>query len=699
MVRNVHMNGRLRLSAALKWLNLTIFLASVITIAVVMNVFAQRPDFRSRIDSTKTRAYSLSEQTRRMLGSLDGQWTVAVLLTEDTADRAVRRQVDEVLARFAQASENITVTRFDPTDPHRHAEYESLLSRLRATYAELTAEYEEHLDVGAVAFEELLLFAQQHSGALDELINHAAIASPEAMPQLQQAMQRAQTLGLLAEQGAAVLETAEEARTVSDAQPIPDYDAARSVLAHALNASANELYETAESFRAWGQREDMPIELRRHAANVRPEFERLATELARVAEPLVHLPPLELSQVGRQLSRGEVAIVLSPGRAAVIPSDQLIAKSNIRRAGESVTFDQRFRGEQLIAAAMRSLMVEHMPMVVFVHAEERSMLRPRDRQVDLVGVANVLAASRFEVREWVVPDAEAPTAQPGQSVVYVVIPPPRREGLEPSGRERQLIAAAQRLISEGEPVLLSVYPSLLPRMGQPDPWARIAQPLGMRVDTSRVIVESMRTATDQVQIIKSQTMQQFERGSAIASAIHGQHALFNLPTAIELEETSSQHEIIAAVKPGGNRWLETQWELDGDHLQSPADDSEQRFDQPLPLVVAATRPHPVTRGEQQRAMLVSTGGWMLSYIADAAEPIGGDRLVLLNPAHHELMLASVAWLAGMDDLIAQSPTSQDIARIGEVSPLAGRIWTAIVLGGLPLGSLTLGTFVWILRRR
>ena len=39
--------------------NLALFLAGIVTIAVIVNFFAARPGLRLRIDATKTRAYIL----------------------------------------------------------------------------------------------------------------------------------------------------------------------------------------------------------------------------------------------------------------------------------------------------------------------------------------------------------------------------------------------------------------------------------------------------------------------------------------------------------------------------------------------------------------------------------------------------------------------------------------------------------------
>ena len=111
-------------------LNVTGFIVGVIALVAVLNFLAQRDHFRLRFDMTKTRAYSLSEQTQVLLDDLQGQWTIAIVMVEANADRAVRRQVNEVLRRFTQASPQITAMRIDPTDPATLNDYESLLANL-----------------------------------------------------------------------------------------------------------------------------------------------------------------------------------------------------------------------------------------------------------------------------------------------------------------------------------------------------------------------------------------------------------------------------------------------------------------------------------------------------------------------------------------------------------------------------------------
>ncbi|MDY7110597.1 MAG: Gldg family protein [Planctomycetota bacterium] len=679
---------------AARGLDLALFLAALLTIVVVVNYFARRPEARLKLDATKTRAYSLSEQTRDLLASLDGRWTIALLMAEEATDAATRKQIDEVLRRYAQASEAISIVRIDPTDPRTLEEYEALLGRLRGLEADRIAEYEQALDAGADAFADLQLFARRQAVQLEQVLGLVG----EDDPARREIQQRLGLLGLLAEEGGQVLDAVAEARRISEAQPIPDYAGARSSLATALSQWADELYAMARTCEDWLTADETNAVVKRWASSVIDEYEKTARDLARAADPLAHLPPLELASIGRQLRRGEAAVIIGPDRAAIIRSDQLLPRIRLGRVDEeTVAFDRRFRGEQVISAAIRSLLVEQMPMVVFAHAEDPSMLRADAQRADLVGIASLLETYRFDVREWRVGEDDRPLPVPGQRAVWIVIPPTSRESLEPDRKEIALLRGAADLIADGEAVMLNVYPSLLPRYKQTDPWQRLAKPFALRPDTARTVYEAVRLGQDRFEYDRGQAVQRFETDHPISRAVHGQQAYFVLPVPIAVmdEETTVRHDVLATVKPGAHRWLEADWAT-----KTSAGDEIERgepFDEPLPIVVAGERQSPMG-GRVQRFILVGSGGWMLSYVADAMTGLGGERYALTNPGNQELMLASVHWLGGMDELIAPSAVSRQVARLDGIDSTVALTWGLIAVVGAPLGCLLLGVLVWLGRR-
>jgi hypothetical protein len=347
--------------------------------------------------------------------------------------------------------------------------------------------------------------------------------------------------------------------------------------------------------------------------------------------------------------------------------------------------------------------MEQMPLVVFVHGEEGSMLRPRDRKLDLVGVSTVLYASRFQVMEWNAGAKDArPTIARGQPVVWVVVPPPARAGLEPSDRELALLSATRLLLADGESVMVSMYPSLLPKYGQPDPWSAMTEQLGVRVDTSRVVIEQTTDDTGAMQIQRGLAMQRCEHEHPISRALDGQQLYLALPMPIIDAESpvpnspSARRSVVASVPPGRERWLEADWAAEQSKLTPPGE--QERLLAAVPVIMALERSKPGGGGGNQRIVLVGSGGWMLSMTAEVVQVVAGERVALVNPGNLELMMSSVAWLSGHEDLIARGPLSQEIPRLDGITPPVRLRWLWILVAGLPAASIALGVIVWLGRR-
>ena len=680
-------------------LNLAVYLAAILTIAVVVNVIAAHPALRWRADATKTRAYSLSEQTLNLLEDIEGDWTIAVIITTDGVDRALMRQVEQVLDRYDRASPNLSVIRIDPADPASLDSYEALLIRLRRSYAEPIAEYDAALADGRRTLERFTVFLQQQTGSL-VTVSGGLAENDAARSQIEQLLA---IISLRLDQVREVEKELDRALVIDESRPLPDYETARSILAVSLDTWADEFFRIVELFNGWRDNPATDMAVRRFGAAHRDEYDGWVQELAGRADPLKHLPPLELARVGRSLEAGETAIVFGPHGATVIPPEQLFSRLNLRRRGsDTVTFDQRFRGEQAISAAIRMLQDGgEMPVVVLVHAQDESLLSRRGQNIDFMGAAEILRASRFDVREWIVQRSEKPRVPRDRTSVWVVVPPPipERTTLTITEAEQKLIDATGGLIADGEAVLLSLTPSPLTRTGMSDPWRDLTAPFGLTVDTTRTVFESARDEAGRVINQRVIQLSNYPPGTAIGSAVHGMQTVFDLPLVITLDEDVApdvRREVVLAVDPAPDRWLETDWMLNPDSLDEPT--ADQRFDRPAPLVVTAERRNPMKAG-QQRILVVGSGGWLLSYLADVVVPVGGDRMVLVNPGNFELLMAGITWLAGDDDRIASSPVSRQVARLEGVTESVRSLWRWVALVIMPGGCLALGIFVWTVRRQ
>ncbi|MCA9285168.1 MAG: hypothetical protein KDA22_08150, partial [Phycisphaerales bacterium] len=580
-----------------------------------------------------------------------------------------------------------------PTDPADMSRWESLLDAVQQAYAPQTAAFRTALDDGMAEFDALRAFCAEESAALRPIVGNDPARPGD--PARQQLIQLQAALSQLAEQGGAFEEAVRAMRGTSPGQPIADDEGARSALVANHLHWSEQLAAVATLFDRWSRDPAVPEPIRRHAAERRGAYESIAARLRQSQDRLAQLPPLELSEIGRELSSGEAAIIVGPAGAAVVPSWQLFPSVSTRSGREGVAFDRRFRGEQVIAGAIRSLL-EPMPLCVFVHAEERSLLKASEDRLDLSAAADALRSARFDVREWPVTAATRPVARPGQRIVWIVVPPLRRTGLEISRNERTVLERTRALVAEGQPVLLTVARSALALFRQEDPWSTVAADLGVTIDTGRVLFEWERVSAERSAVRPWQAIDTFVPGSVLASALEGQNLVLSHPMAIEVAPKDGVVAIpIARIEPSPNRWLERDWRQDGKDAKGPP--AGATLENPVNVVVAIERPR-ASEGGTQRLLVVGSGGWLLTTVMNILESLGGDRAMLTNPGNRELLLSGVTWLAGLDDWIAPGPTGREVERLSGITPTVRRTWLVVLVAGMPLAILGLAALVALRRR-
>ena len=110
----------------------------------------------------------------------------------------------------------------------------------------------------------------------------------------------------------------------------------------------------------------------------------------------------------------------------------------------------------------------------------------------------------------------------------------------------------------------------------------------------------------------------------------------------------------------------------------------------------ASSPPPVSKRSCDAS---SVGGWMLSAIADASRSLGGRRLVLRNPGNRELMLSGVAWLAGLDHIVASGGATSEVSRIMGLTEPARAWWSIFFIMIVPAIPIVCGIIVVWRRNR
>lgn len=665
-------------------------LGGAITAVSIVIVFSS-PSVRLKSDFTKTRAYSLTPATVDLLEKLEGAWSVHLLVSDDQTDAMTLRHVDEVLERMRAVNPSISAERIDPSDPASLLRYEALLERLVAHEQGTIDAWMAAIDEGLGAFEALRRVGGVLAGSARETVARLETSQPREF-----IARVGETLGTVADQGGAFREYLEEALQTSPAHPLPDWGLVKSSLVANNDLYASEFEQLADVLLQWSTDQSLAEGVRTFASAHLASVEATAVALRKSVDALNRLDELEVARVGVAVAEGDVAIVSGPQGFLIVPPWQLFPPSAVtRESGSVIGFDRRFRGEEVLASAIRAIEQGVMPHVIFMHSEERSMLRSRDDGMDVYAVAEAMRTARMTVDEWMPSQTSRPAPQAdGASRVWVVLPPLRRTGIAYQESEHTLIAATRSLLADGEAVLLTPARSLLPLVGQKDPWSTMLEDFGVEIHTGTVVYEFVPASTSEedsgvlsVQYVSHPA----PAAGVLGAALQGKRLFLNHPTPVVIEvESTTNATVVAAIEPTLLRFLEDDWRGDGANIRVLPE--EKRFAQPQPIVVALER-------DLQRALVVGSGGWLLSAIVNDAGTLGGNRVVLLNPGNRELALSGVAWLAGMDELIATASSGGEVARFQGVTPQARLAWGF----GLPLflgvGPLIVGSIVSSFRRR
>lgn len=672
-------------SNILIWLRSILFLLAAAAFGISVILLSMHPSVLVRADATKSRTYSLSPRTLNLLEDLQGTWRIAVVMVESQTDSAVVHQIDEVLQRAAAVAPSLSVERIDPSVPSALMAYEQLLLDLRDREAVSIADYESAIDAGQHAFATLIDAAVASATWIERL----DAESDDREAGSSELVALAAVLRLLGQQGHLVLEHLAGLMETSESDPMPDLNGARSVLLEGLQQWSREL-------KSGSRRIDRFDASKARRDEWRALQDMLAGEssaLAIAADRLQRLEPLDYAEIAEQLREGEAAIIIGPERAMAIPASQLFA-TNLESDVEGVVrMDQRFRGEQLLASAIVSLRNETMPTVIFVHAQEESVLETGALQADVSGVAAILQSARFHVLEWPVTLGPKPELPADAPVAWVVLPPAQRAGFEITDAEKRLLEASVNLIEGGDSILLNLYPSYLPRYGLSDPWAQLLEPIGLTASTGEVLLEETIGPDGEKAVQMYQHLVEFTAAHPIAAALNGQRLVLPLP--LPIEASDDRWNALATIRPAQARWLESEWTPSSD--LGPVERGDSALEGPVDVLWSLERPG-VDGGSVQRLLVAGSGPWLLTNVADVVVSAGGGRMTLLNPGNHELMQAAVAWLSGQDDLVAQGPLSQEVARLRGVTGNARRGVGWLLMLGLPGFTIAFGLFVYLTRR-
>ncbi|VAX41239.1 hypothetical protein MNBD_PLANCTO03-495, partial [hydrothermal vent metagenome] len=186
------------------------------------------------------------------------------------------------------------------------------------------------------------------------------------------------------------------------------------------------------------------------------------------------------------------------------------------------------------------------------------------------------------------------------------------------------------------------------------------------------------------------------------------HATANLPTTLSWpvpitasEGSAWQTTPLLVLEDDPAIWRESQWlglwqtprEQRGLLPNLPVfDEGIDTRNGPWTVALAAQRRDQPEGVRSGRLVVVGSNSWFADPIAFARQETDG-RVSLVSPGNAELFEAAVLWLAGEDELIAQSAGARATPLVGAIDAGALSALRWALVAGLPIGVLLLG-IVW-----
>ncbi len=681
-----------------------------------------------RFDVTATGEHRLAPRTRQVLDALPDGTRIVLALDKKSLEPRARTMLEDVLAAFDRTGERLGA---DWIDTSGASGQQAFLQAIRALADRQSVSIDSYARSIRLAAEATTVASNGIDLGLSTGLEQIRDALGPDDPSRQAFDERAALFRVLARDclsiAAATLDPVVSWETWSASDGggefrLPPLDSAwqglkgpAENLDSQLDAISRELVEYSNTTQGTPGARDRAASIARIASELRAPLARALEEGRMMRAPAV-------IRVSRLIESDRAAIVVGEAGPGIVGIDP----DSLVEAAAAPAAEARGRVESLFATALGALVTPAPPIVVLVHAESPLLLSRANLYQRLV---ERLSTRGIDTILWsLVTTPEPPSLRdldPGRTrpVVYVVLSTDsstRSPGPgQPSGIERaqRLGEAVQLLFDRGESILLSASPSVIPATGSPDPTTRCLEAVGLACDSGRPLVRERLTPMGRVvttPITGSDRLSEMS-DHPIANAVRGLSFFMAWPIRIDPSATP-----IAGVTAeplmgmtddrawGESQWI-TLWQVGLESqstLQSPPARDSRDFvpaaGNSIPLAWAIERRTPADATRLQRLVAVGTHsygqyGWFADAVTHEQSVIDG-RPVRAHPGNIELFDASIAYLAGMDQLIAQSPEARSSPIIG---PIPAPRLRAIRLGlaaGMPLAVLLLGVTVWLVRR-
>lgn len=652
-----------------------------------------------RVDLTQSGSYSLSAQTKTVLDKLDGKYELFTLLPDqgsvaDSDLAVVYRNVQDMVNEYGRYSGHVTTDKIDLRRDVVKAE--QLNKAIIDAFHDELQPVMDAIDKGRASLKDVMPINEKLTDELTAGVNN----DPNTTETNAQKLFRA-----AATRCAQFTQTAEQAEKQVDEgldQVLVNYSGVKQQFQAALVNYDKMLGVFIQSAGA----------LNRVAGLDNADKERLleSVDLAKqaraaLADPIKQLDEAKdaphYNRVLYGLTGGASVVVLGPKRVKVLPVSDMW-RQDMRGQDDTGHAQPQYLIEEKLTGALLSMTIKQPPMVVFLLSGTGAALGPRGLYNN---VAERLENADFKVTQWnpagqvsamgqPTPPTPRPEAEPGQKTVWIVLPTSGQTGnplLMAANPRKQIADLLKERLDAGDAAMVMLAADPNATFGLANPITEFLKTWGINAQTDRLILQSVPQANRRSVTSLQFPVDVWPTALPITTALNGLTGMFIQPSPIVTDDKhEATHQPLVKIT-GDKLWTTTD-------LSSPEAVQNAKYDpdnsaDAYTIAIASERggKRMVTFAEQVWASDYITG---MGLLGPNTASITGSAY----PANSELFVNSVMWLAGLEDLIAASPRTQDVPRIQPMSVRAYGTYKVVLLAGLPSASLVLGLGVWWRRR-
>jgi hypothetical protein len=699
---------------------------AVTALVVVGNVVSER--YHARFDMTAAGTQKLSPRTSKLLVRLQDQIRIVVAADYKGVDPRARDRVKDVLSEMKRSSRRIDYSLIDTGSVSGLEAYKALLRDLVRRDRSLIDDQTAAINLSSTAAQALSAYmGAELSNSLLQV--QSLIPGVGADPNRRFFETAAANARVMSQDlSAAVTQTSELLARKLDDIPLPATDAAARTMGDVLSRAVDQLSELSRQLRKFAEQPANAGVPAQAARSIITTVDHQRDQTAVLLESLRRLKRLDLLRIADALRSGNAALIIGPQSLGItamdldllMPSTAWLDATGLGKA------DLNRRVEELITTGIGSMLSPFRPIAVLVHAERPFFDQPQIVERNFGAVFNRLQFHGIDIIEWAVVQDNAPprlaslNPEGKRPVVYIIFPADSTEGSDSTGssgaqRATKLGEVATELAKQGKNLLISVNPSFFQTYGSPDPMAPALEHFNLIAATGRPILREEIRPEGRI-VHTEHVVFPDETTGVLAGAIQGLPMLMPGPVALHIKpgDPKTPHSVwrLYSIPVLERIWAESQWlplwqtPRNQRHLMPnpPVFDEGRDVRQPTSpsgerestWLVAAAVELRHTRAPTQRLVAVGSREWFSTMAVSPRVSIDG-RSAAVYPGNMELFEASVFWLAGHDDLIAQSPSAQTVALIQpmDVKVLSGLRMTMMI--GLPLAVLALGVVYRLIR--